>query len=95
MVEVFGVISASLGLLGVINAVMSLRGTVIAYVKDLRDYNNVHQRLVSEVKSLQELLPLVKVCLEDAKTSNNSAYKAAAEVLEAQGGPLFQYGLAF
>jgi len=94
MAELFGVITAGLGLLGVVDAAMSLGGTLIDYVKDFQDHNNAHQRLVSEVKSLQGLLPLVKVRLEDAKTSNNSAYKAAAEVLEARDGPLFQYGLA-
>jgi hypothetical protein len=94
MAELFGVITAGLGLLGVIEAAMSLGGTLIDYVKDFQDHNDAHQRLVSEVKSLQGLLPLVKVRLEDAKTSNNSAYKAAAEALEAQDGPLFQYGLA-
>jgi len=94
MAELFGVITASLGLLGVIDAAMSLGGTLIDYVKDFQDHNDSHQRLVSEVKSLQGLLPLVKVRLEDAKTSNNSAYKAAAEALEAQDGPLIEYGLA-
>jgi hypothetical protein len=94
MAELFGVITAALGLLGVIDSAMSLGGTLIDYVKDFQDHNNVHQGLVDEVKGLQVLLPMVKVRLEDAKTSNNAAYKAAAEALEAQDGPLFQYGLA-
>jgi hypothetical protein len=94
MAELFGVITAGLGLLGVIDTALKLGNTLIDYVKDFQDHNNAHQRLVSEVKCLQVLLPLVKVRLEGAKTSNNSAYKAAAEALEAQDGPLFQYGLA-
>jgi len=94
MAELFGVITAGLGLLGVIDAAMSLGSTLIDYVKDFHDHNNAQQRLVSEVNCLQTLLPLVKDRLEGVKTSNNSAYKAAAEALEAQNGPLFQYGLA-
>lgn len=91
MAEAFGLAAGALGLIGAIDASMSIGGKVLEYVKDFRDEEDEHRRLVSELNVLQSMLPLLRKRAEDAKSSDNAAFKAAVKDLEVKGGPLDQY----
>lgn len=94
MGEFFGIAAGALGLLGVIDASLSIGGKVLEYAKDFRDETDEHRRLLSELSVLQSILPLLRHKLEDAKRSDNSVYATAAKALEVPDGPLDQYRLS-
>lgn len=91
MAETFGIAAGALGLLGVIDASMSIGGKVLEYTKDFRDEKDEHRRLVCELGIIQSTLPLLRNKLEDARSSDNPALERAAKGLEVKDGPLDEY----
>lgn len=91
MAEVYGVAAGALGLLGVIDASMSIGGKILEYIKDFSDEKNEHGRLRMELTILDAVLPLVKEKLNDPDSAANPAFVAAAKALGVKDGPMKPY----
>jgi hypothetical protein len=67
MAELFGTVTAAIGLIRAVDALMNLGGTLTEYVSAFRDEAEEHKRLRVEVKSLQFILKVVREKFESAK----------------------------
>lgn len=89
MAEVFGMVSARLGLLGFVDSAISLTDRFVKYVRDLKDEKHEHAWLVSEVAALRTMLPSVKKCLLDCNVTSER-YIAVKTILEGPSSPLLE-----
>lgn len=92
MAELFGAVTAAVGLIGVIDALIGIGGRLVDVATHFRDAGSEHGRLVNEVHSLRVLLPTLKTKLESARESEDANYRSLMDAFLAPEGDLVQCG---
>lgn len=92
MAELFSTVTAGVGLIGAVDALLSIGEKLVKFISAFRTQEEEYNRLATEVKSLQLILPVVKQQLTSAKDSGNVAYQTLVDTLLAPNGDLAQYG---